>query len=887
MLREISHISSYLGALLTALLLLFLSSPSFASSGITYHGRLMNPNGTPVTSSNVQFRLQIRTPGTQDCLLYEEIQSQDLSTTKGMFSLSLGDGTGVRQDSYAADWTLFDSLSNRKAFNFNVADCAGPTLYTPSPEDNRKFRVFFNDGSFAGWEALPTQTINFIPMSIESYAVGGFPSRSLLRFEDASGNLINTSPLNNAQYTELLNLLAGTSSQYERAGRLNGVTLPALGNGESVRWDGSAWQTFTPIESGSETDPTVEAFAKSSLPTCGVGEVLSSDGTSFSCVNDATGGTPSDATTSSKGIVQIGDGISVTTGIISLPDVVANGTYTKVTVDDKGRVVTGDNIDGDDITSGTIGGSTSINSSGNIHLSGASSKVTSNYIDTRRITLFDDQGTPGEILLRAPATVSPNYTLTFPVNDGDPGQVLSTDGDGILSWISPSSGSVTSVSGTAPISVDNTNPATPIVSLSDSGVVATTYGSSTEVPVFAVDAKGRITSVTNTAITGTSPVGSALSNANIWVGDAGNLAVARPVSGDASITNLGEFTVTKIQGTSVSSSPPTAQGQVLKYNGTTEYVATYFGVADLKNASGSAQFPGSCTSAQTLTYSSITDVYTCSNISIANTQISGLGTASTKDFGTSAGNLVELDGSNRIPSSLLPTGGYDSTYFKQDGNSFGNTATLGTNDNHPLSFETNSTTRMTILANGNVGIGTATPGAKLHIYETTTATNMARFRNNADGADIVFTSTALNTPLIQAGDMDSLGFAVANSTTPSLFINSSGLIGIGTTTPYAKLEVSGGVKIGNETTCDSNREGTQRYNSTLKIMEFCNGTTWTSMGGGGITECQVCARHRYYYGGHSWTAESCSSYSSGDTKRTVSRVADGAGSGLEVSIQCR
>ncbi len=38
--------------------------------------------------------------------------------------------------------------------------------------------------------------------------------------------------------------------------------------------------------------------------------------------------------------------------------------------------------------------------------------------------------------------------------------------------------------------------------LANSGVSANTYGSSTQVPVFAVDAKGRITSVTNTTITG-------------------------------------------------------------------------------------------------------------------------------------------------------------------------------------------------------------------------------------------------------------------------------------------------------------------------------------------------------------------------------------------------
>lgn len=38
-------------------------------AGITYHGRLIDPNGSPVVSSNVQFRIQIRTPSNENCLM--------------------------------------------------------------------------------------------------------------------------------------------------------------------------------------------------------------------------------------------------------------------------------------------------------------------------------------------------------------------------------------------------------------------------------------------------------------------------------------------------------------------------------------------------------------------------------------------------------------------------------------------------------------------------------------------------------------------------------------------------------------------------------------------------------------------------------------------------
>src|SRR5690606_41371586 len=61
------------------------------------------------------------------------------------------------QDAHAADWTLFDTLSNRKSFGLNGGECAIGTTYTPTVGDNRTFRVFFNDGTFAPgtWEAMP------------------------------------------------------------------------------------------------------------------------------------------------------------------------------------------------------------------------------------------------------------------------------------------------------------------------------------------------------------------------------------------------------------------------------------------------------------------------------------------------------------------------------------------------------------------------------------------------------------------------------------------------------------------------------------------------------------------------------------------------------------
>ena len=44
------------------------------------------------------------------------------------------------------------------------------------------------------------------------------------------------------------------------------------------------------------------------------------------------------------------------------------------------------------------------------------------------------------VAFQAPTTLSSSYTLTMPANDGDASQVLTTDGSGVLSWTTPSSG---------------------------------------------------------------------------------------------------------------------------------------------------------------------------------------------------------------------------------------------------------------------------------------------------------------------------------------------------------------------------------------------------------------------------------------------------------------
>ncbi len=74
-------------------------------------------------------------------------------------------------------------------------------------------------------------------------------------------------------------------------------------------------------------------------------------------------------------------------------------------------------------------------------------------------------------------------------------------------------------------------------------------------------------------------------------------------------------------------------------------------------------------------------------------------------------------------------------------------------------------------------------------------------------------------------------YAELTTTSNTYLATESGNVGVGTTNPQAKLEVTGGVKMGQDTAiCDGSKEGTMRYNTTGARMEYCDGSSWQQMG---------------------------------------------------------
>ncbi|MGZ3724278.1 MAG: beta strand repeat-containing protein, partial [Pseudobdellovibrio sp.] len=330
-----------------------------------------------------------------------------------------------------------------------------------------------------------------------------------------------------------------------------------------------------------------------------------------------------------------GDASLASSGALTLASVGTAGTYGVVTTDAKGRVTSGTVITNianggtglATVTSGALllGNGTNPLSplaaaaSGTLVVSNGSSWVsasantaglvdlTSNqtvsgtksmaniYVKNQNEIRFYDSTSAHFMSIRSPASQSSDATLTLPTSAGSNGQVLVTDGTGVLSWTSSftnnlasgnifvgnGSGVATSVSMTGDATLANTG----AITLASTGT-AGTYG------VVTTDAKGRVTSgtvITNIANGGTglatatsgaillgngtnplSPLAAAasgtlvvsngsswvagtagaaglvtnsLASGNILVGNGSGVATSVSMTGDATLANTGAITL--------------------------------------------------------------------------------------------------------------------------------------------------------------------------------------------------------------------------------------------------------------------------------------------------------------------------------------------------------
>jgi len=166
---------------------------------------------------------------------------------------------------------------------------------------------------------------------------------------------------------------------------------------------------------------------------------------------------------------------------------------------------------------------------------------------------------------------------------------------------------------------------------------------------------------------------------------------------------------------------------------------------------------------------------------------------------------------------------------------------IGTTDSKALYVKTNSSTRLAVTSAGKVGIGTTAPTAKFEIKGAAATYDLVRFYNDKDatldssmiiksngnvgiGMSPVFKLdvkgilriTSIDFGLLHTNGITTIAtyvdatagwfgtntnhplwFYTNNSNNPGLVVQTSGNVGIGTTTPSAKLELNGNMTFSN------------------------------------------------------------------------------------------
>jgi hypothetical protein len=394
------------------------------------------------------------------------------------------------------------------------------------------------------------------------------------------------------------------------------------------------------------------------------------------------------------------------------------------------------------------------------------------------------------VALQAPGTIATSYTLTLPVDDGTTGQVLTTDGSGVLSWTTDAGGDVV-----GPASA--TDNAIARFDLTSGKIIQNSV-------VTIADATGNMAGVgtlSSGAITTTGvltvPAGTVSAPAITTTGDT-NTGIYFPAADTIAFTEGGA------EAMRINSSGNVGIGT------TTPVAITNYTTLDIRGSNGGLLYIGASGVDSLRLIGEGTDSYV-DNLTATGSLVFRTNNATERMRITSAGNvgigtsspgstldvravtgvtqLTSTTGTNSVYSTWSNTGG--ALYYGRDsstGGTFGSSAyaaVLYSTGAYPMAFFTNATERMRIDSSGNVGIGTTSPiGTGANRTVLTINGTSSVISNIAIGGTQTFYQYT-DATVTQLITKTAIPLALGTNDQERMRIDSSGNVGIGTSSPLS------------------------------------------------------------------------------------------------------
>ncbi|MEK2644675.1 beta strand repeat-containing protein [Bdellovibrio sp. BCCA] len=765
----------------------FSVSMEAAPNFLTYQGRIVKTDGSPLEYNNVSFLFEI-TSNNGTCVIYREQKSGiDMTNSHGIFDVPIGTGTKLFPPSPTK--TLLSVFDNSQ-----TQDCADPnnnvvSSYTPTEGHARLLRVQFHDGT--GWKVIsPDNEIRTVPYSAYAASAAklgtktendfvlktGVPTCAANEFLSWNGTAMVCAPVTGASGGTVTTVssanayLSVTNPTSTPQLTLNvGTTTGTVAAGDDSRFTNSRPPTGTAGGdlSGTYPNPAVAKLqgvaVSNTAPT--TGHFLKFDGSQWGssaiAISDVT-----NLTSTLSGYHTV----AAFNSAVGSANCAAHQTpyWNSVSGSFQCQAI---NVSVAGDVSGTIG-AVSVN------------KIKGVDVDTTGLT-------SGQVLKY-------DGTKWAPASDNNAGGTVTNVATG------------TGLSG-GPITSTGT------ISLANTAVTAGSYGSTTQVGTFTVDAQGRLTAASNSAIA--FPVTSVATKTGAVTLDYGdiNSAVTKYLTykpnnvactdgqvlkwiaansrwecaNDTDTSSGG--TVTNVTGTapivvatgsttpaiSINDATTSAKGAV--------QVGAGIAVSSGTISADPANFPSAVPTTKGGTGATS---FAANRLIVSN----GTGNALTT-FNCGVGELVTFDGAGVMGCTNYSSSGV----FANGGNSFGANATLGLNDSFNLNFETNNASRMTITSNGKVGIGTTSPTSNFQVTGTANGQadyGMTTFEDASNNGMTFGYDTTNNWSWMYSRSVNTVPRAIAlfthnSNQIPDLMIATNGSIGVGNNAPEVRMHVTG------------------------------------------------------------------------------------------------